>query len=119
MIGRSRWRATLIRGGANPHCCTQLVSMPVSAWPCRTLRMKSPLGIRPRTAANSRRASSIGGASVHRSLLLQELCHIFFDFRIVGHRILLPLPLAVKDKDTRRAVEFQLLLPDFRLLVKD
>ena len=46
-------------GGLNEHCCTQLVSKPVSMLSRAIVRMKTPLGMRPRAAPRSLYGSGV------------------------------------------------------------
>src|SRR5262249_29770134 len=73
-MSRPRCRHTVTMGGSNEHCCTQLTSMPVSAVPCRAVRMNSPLGIRPTAASNCFCSSPMFAPRPQR--LLDERLHV-------------------------------------------
>src|SRR5579872_7231140 len=122
---RSRLRATLICGGSNEHCCTQLASMPVSASPCRTVNTNRPLGMRPRAAIIRLRSSpSLMPPSLAPSSLLHQVRDRLVNFVVIDGAVRLSGPLAgdaafaVEDVHARHAVDAELLRPELRLLVE-
>src|SRR5262249_26109008 len=114
---RPRFRATLICGGSNEHCCTQLASMPVSSPPRRTVRTNSPPGTPPRAASISMRGSP--STMPPPSFRVDQLGNHLLDFGVAALLELPPFALAVEDEDARHRPETQFLLPERRLLVED
>src|SRR4051812_41296992 len=115
LANRPGLTARLTWGGSNEHCCTQLASMPVSSSPVRTVRTNSPLGTRPRAAANA--CSWVIAPSLRQKLGHQLADHVVV--HVLVHELLFQLALLVEHHHQRRAVDLQLRLPGLRLLVED